>query len=355
VDSLLSFFRVKKVKKLRFFRKKLFGLLHKRYYYLFLHKHYIFNLYKKRRNKQQKKIISYNFKYRTYSKIFVNKKFFANRRRKRWRQVYFIRKRRRTFLRTLLYGFDNKIFNKILLKTNKNAYSFLVLKDYLEEYSAKLANKHIKDKNFFEKFFSKRRLFRRFKNIVYFYKWKKKEFFFCFSSFFKKNKNIKKIIFSLIWTRLFYKKNFWRRKKNSKKFLLFYYNNFFFNKTFIFFNSILKANFCFVKSKNWKKIKNKKHTIYIKKIRRRLMLIKIKRKFIRFFLFLLFFKIMKKHKKPSKNFIFKNAFFLSAFKKAKLGLVSSVLLGKDPFYFKNHSLYSGFEYSKENLKIISIL
>jgi hypothetical protein len=85
------------------------------------------------------------------------------------------------------------------------------------------------------------------------------------------------------------------------------------------------------------------------------MLIKIKRKFIRFFLLLLFFKIMKKHKKPSKNFIFKNAFFLSAFKKAKLGLVSSVLLGKDPFYFKNHSLYSGFEYSKENLKIISIL
>lgn len=361
VDSLLDLLNIKKQKHTRFFRKKFFGLLHKKYYYLFLHKHHIFS--RPRKKYYKKKIISYNFRYRTYPKIFVNRKFFAHRRRRVWRRVYYTRKRRRFFIRMLFTSFVSKSFDNTFLSLNKNTKkrNVVVLGKYMGEYGAKLEKKHFKEKNFMLKFCSRRRSFRRFKNILYYFKWKPKLFDFHFFGIFKNNKNIKKILFSAVWFKFFYKKIFWRKKKYSKTFLLFYYKYFFLNKTFLLFNSFLKSNFCFLKNKQWKKrrrlnIRRRRNTIYLKRIRRRVIQLKVKRKFMRFFIIFFFFKLMKKHKKAEKIFLLKNSLFLSNLKKIKLCLLTKILLGNDPIYFKDNSVKNVYSYTpKKDIRLILLL
>lgn len=364
VDSLLSFFKIKKMKRLRLFRKKFVNLLHKRFYYLFLFKHFIFSLPKKRFNKNRKRIISINFKYKTYAKIFVNKKFFVYRRRKKWRRVYFTRKRRRFFFRGLIFSLNSNSFNKVFFnkfkKKKKFGYGTYVLCDYLQPYLESLAIKHSKDKNFYLKVLVEGRGKKHYRNLFYFFKWKPKTFNFHFLSILKKYKNLKKMLFTTLFFRFFYKKIFWIKKKSSKNFLLYFYNNFFFNKFFILFNSFLKAKFCFVKSKKWKKrkrLRRRKFTVYIKKIKRRIIKAKIKRKILRLFIILLFFRLMRKHKNSTKVFILKNSLYLSKIKKIRVNLLSSILLGNDPLYFKNNTPLCFFDTInlKKNLKVISLL
>lgn len=356
VDSYLSLFNFDKHKYRRIFKKRFSKLLHKRFYYLFVHKRFIFSI--PRKKYYTRKMISFNFRHRTYSKIFVNRRFFAHRRRRAWRRVYYARKNKRPWKRIHFFNFDVNSFNAaipkrfIIRKTKRLA----ILSDYLSKYGAKLAKKRSYDKNFYKKFLQKKRFARRFKNILYFFKWKKKKFNFFFSALLKKDKNLRKIIFSAIWFNFFYKKIFWRKKKNAKLFLLFYYNNFFLNKTFLLFSSFFKPKFGFLKNKKRNEenfnFKSKRFTVYIRKIRRRIIQKKFKRIFVRFFIILLFFKLMKKHKRAQKFFLFRNSFFLNVLRKIRLNLLLSVLLGNNQLYFKNNSFLNyDFTFHKKNLKI----
>lgn len=360
VDSLLHYSGVKKIKFLRVLKKKFSSLLNRKYYYLFLYKRYIFSRPKKRFKK--KKIISYNFRYKTYAKIFVNRKFFAYRRRKKWRQVYYVRKRKFISNRLLFLGFDTKCMNAFIFrkfKEKKKNYSLYFFSDYLITYSAKLAKKYASDKNFTENFFLRKNFRKRYRNILYYFRWKPKLLNFHFFNFFKKDKNLKKNIFSAVFFKFFQRKIFWKKRKFLRAFFLLYYNNFFLNKFFLFFNFFFRPKFSFVKINKWRKrkrIKRRRFMKYIKRLRRRIIKKRIKRKFVRFFLILLFFRLMKKHKNVHKILLLKNSFFLSKIKSIKLNLLTSLLLGTDSFYFKNNNF---LEYSvvnfKENLKIISLL
>lgn len=363
VDYLLSFFKFKKMKKLRFFRKKFVNVLHKRFYYLFLFKYFIFSSPKKRFNKNKRRLISFNLKYKTYAKIFVNKKFFVYRRRKKWRRVYFTRKRRRFFFRGLVFSLNSNSFNKIFFNKfkKKASYGTYTICDYLQLFLENLAKKHSKDKNFYLRAIAEGRIGKKhYVNLFYFFKWKPKTFHFHFLSILKKYKNLKKILFTSILFRFFYKKIFWIKKKSSKTFLLHFYNNFFFNKNFMLFNSFFKAKFGFVKSKKLKKrkrLKRRKFTVYVKKIRRRIIKARIKRKVLRLFIILLFFRLMRKHKNPAKVFALKNSLCLSKIKKIRVNLLSSILLGNDPLYFKNSNSLFFFDIInfKKNLKVICLL
>jgi hypothetical protein len=366
VDSFLFFLGLNKHKNAKIFSKRFLRLFHKNYYYLFLHKHYIIS--KPRKKFFTKKMISFNHKHRTYAKIFVNRKFFAHRRRRSWRRVYYSRRTKMIWKRCVFLSFNGICYDKLYFKKYKKnkRYVFKILKQYLTDYAIKLSIKHSYNKNFYKEFFYKRNFKRRLRNIMYFFKWKPKKYNFSFFAFLIRNKNIKKIIFSAIWFKFFYKKIFWRKKKISKLFLLFYYNNFFLNKVFLLFNSFLKiGNLGFSKQgrkkfqrrQGWAIYKRRRYTVFIKKIRRRVLKKKYRRKFLRFFIILLFFKLMKKHKRSQKFFLFRNSFFLNTLKKMKLSLLSSVLLGREPLYYKNNtSLNLDIFFShKKNLKNILLL
>lgn len=69
-------------------------------------------------------------------------------------------------------GFDSKVYNQYLfLKFKKNInVNKEIFSDYLLAFAGKLAIKYSTDKDFFNRFFTRRKRFRRFKNILYFFK-----------------------------------------------------------------------------------------------------------------------------------------------------------------------------------------
>lgn len=367
VDSMMSHLKPINQTAVRLFKKVLFREIFRAHYYLFLEKRYVFNTYIKRYTNLLSPDLKFFFS--SYPTFYVKKRFIARRRRKIWRQVYFLRKHRKydnnLLFTTFYFNKIQKVFLPSLLKKKKKIflYSKLVLGDYLKTYSKKLALKKFRDKNFIYKFYARWNFFRRIKNLIYFLKWKPKTIFFPVINIFKRDKKFKKLLFTLLWFSLNLKKFFWRKKKNYKLFFLFFLNKFLFNKTFLIFNSFCKTNFFFTLKKRRKRLffrlRRRKMTYYNKRRRRRRIKIRIKRKFLRFFLLMLIIKFMKKHKNPKNFFLLRNSFFMQNFKRIHLRFLYSILYNNDSFYFKNNIYFLKsipFDFlNNKDLRIISLL